>query len=89
MKSKLMKMVSMLMMLALSMSFMACGSKSATSKSEKSDLEKLTAEELLDKVSEAAKDMDGVSITGDIGAKISISGQDMEISVNLEAKANK
>ena len=89
MKSKLTKIVSILMMLVLSMSFMACGSKSVTSKSENSDLEKLTAEELLDKVSEAAKDIEGVSITGDIGAKISISGQDMEANVNLEAKANK
>lgn len=89
MKSKFTKIVSVLMMLVLSMSFVACGSKSATSKSEESNLEKLTAEELLDKISEAAKDIEGVSITGDIGAKISISGQEMEANVNLEAKANK
>lgn len=88
MKRKLKKIVSVLMMLVLSMSFVACGSKSVTSKSEESNLEKITAEELLDKISEAAKNIKGVSLTGDIGGKINISGQDMEADVNLEAKAD-
>lgn len=70
------------------MSLVACGSKSSSSGSSNTKLEELSAEELLKKVSDAAKDIRGVSATGNLGAKISVSGQEMEASAKFEVKSN-
>lgn len=70
------------------MSMAACGSKSAATESEKSNLEKLSVDELMDKMSEAAKDIEGITLKGNIGAVISVSDQKMEGSVKFEAKTN-
>lgn len=88
MKKNLAKIISVFMMLVLAMSLVACGSKSSSSGSSNTKLEELSAEELLKKVSDAAKDIRGVSATGNLGAKISVSGQEMEASAKFEVKSN-
>lgn len=88
MKKNLTKLFSILMMMVFVMSMVACGSKSTTAGSEKSNLEKLSVDELMDKMTEAAKDVEGITFKGNIGAILSVSDQKMEGSVKFEAKTN-
>lgn len=88
MKKNLTKLVSIFMMLVLAMSLMACGSKSATAGEQKSNLEQLSANDLIDKMSEALKDVEGISLKGNISGTVSVSGEKMGGSAKIESKVN-
>lgn len=83
MKRKITKVLSLVMMLVVAMSLMACGSKSSSS-----NLKEISAEELFEKVSEASKDAKGISMTGTMGAKIASDGQEVSFSIDYDSKTN-
>lgn len=87
MKKSLKKLLSMTLVIVLSMSLMACGSKESSS-----NLDKLSAEDLLNKVVEASKDTKGASGKADFDVQLLMSGQgqemDMKMAGNMKVEAN-
>ena len=88
MKRNVTKVVSVLLVLVMAMSLMACGSKKSDDKKSNKNLASLTAEELVNKVSEATTDVKGISSKITLDAAVSASGMDMSISGTVESKAN-
>jgi hypothetical protein len=88
MKRNVTKVLSVLLVLVMAMSLMACGSKKSDDKKSNKNLASLTAEELVNKVSEATTDVKGISSKITLDAAVSASGMDMSVSGTVESKAN-
>lgn len=82
MKNSIKKLLCVVMVMVMAMSVMACGSKS-----KKSNLEKLSAEELTTKVATASEGLEGVSGKADMDIVLSMSGTEMKMSGNMEMKS--
>lgn len=87
MKRKITRLLSIMLVLVMAMSLMACGSKKST-KTSKNELSELTAEELVTKVSSASQDIKGVSATANVDVAVSLSGMEMSAEGALELKSN-
>lgn len=88
MKRNVTKVLSVLLVLVMAMSLMACGSKKSDDKKSNKNLASLTAEELVNKVSEATTDVKGISSKITLDAAVTASGMDMSVSGTVESKAN-
>lgn len=84
MRKSFKKLLCVVMVMIMAMSVMACGSKS-----KKSNLEKLSAEELTTKVSTASEGVECVSGKSDMNVVLSMGGTEMTMSGNMEMKSIK
>lgn len=82
MRRNIKKLLCVMMIMIMAVSVMACGSKSS-----KSGAEKLSAEEIYAKMSEAAKDIEGLSCKVNFDVLVSLAGTEMPITGNVEMKA--
>lgn len=81
MKRKITKILSLMLVLALAMSLIACGSSKKTSEKKnddnKSQLAELSAEELVNKLASSTEEMQGVSAKANLDLAVSASGTEM------------
>lgn len=87
MKRNVTKILSVMLVLVMAMSLMACGSKKEDKKSNK-NLASLTAEELMNKVSDASKNVEGMSEKIKLDVAVSLSGMEMSLNGTVDAKTN-
>lgn len=93
MKKSLKKLLCLMMVVVLAMAFVACGSDDKKDEDANAgSADKLSTEQLLEKIATSTTEVKGISISGDIdlGLKLSISGQEAEMAFNgtLEAKSS-
>lgn len=99
MKKNIKKILCVLMILVLAMSFTACGSKKSSSNADSKDdkntqtdkeekLEELTVEEIYEKMSEAAKDVKGSSSEASFVFDVEMADEAMEITGDITCEAN-
>lgn len=87
MKRNVTKILSVMLVLVMAMSLMACGSKKEDKKSNQ-NLASLTTEELMSKVSDTSKDVKGMSEKIKLDVAVSLSGMEMSINGAIDAKTN-
>lgn len=80
MRRNIKKLLCVMMIMIMSVSVMACGSKS------KSGAEKLSAEEIYTKMAEASKDVEGMTGKANFDVVVSLGGTEMPFSGNMEVK---
>lgn len=94
MKKSLKKLLCLMMVVVLAMAFVACGSDDDKKDEDVNagSADKLSTEQLLEKIATSTTEVKGISISGDIdlGLKLSMSGQEAEMAFNgtLEAKSS-
>lgn len=85
------KIVCLLMILVLSMSFVGCGSKKSSSKKEdkkvNANLEELTVADVLEKMTEASADMKGAEMEADVIFDVEYDGQDIKVTADMTAES--
>jgi hypothetical protein len=86
MKKSIKRLLCVMMAMAMAMSLMACGSKSDNSK--KTKLEELSAEEVYNKMAEAAEGVDGVTASADMNVAATMSGMEVSVAGNMEVKTS-
>lgn len=93
MKKSLKRLLSVMMVVVLAMGLVACGSSDKKDKDAANEaIEKLTAEQLIEKMANNTTEVDGVKVSGtiDFALKMSMQGEEQKITMDgdMEVKAS-
>lgn len=93
MKKSIRKVLCMLMVAVLTMSFVACGTKKTVSNSDGKndnknvlDMEELSVEEIFNKMNEATKKAEGATVKGDFGFEANVSDEEISVAGKIKGE---